>query len=423
MRRAGPEDPGPENPGPGHSRLACPQSENATPVDTQPYAHPPPLAADAAEPGDAGDAAPLPFLRLCSVSKAFGRTRAVTDFSLDIHRRELIALLGPSGCGKTTLMRMIAGLETPDTGRIEMDGTDITSMAPHLRPFNMMFQSYALFPQLSVWENVAFGLRRAGQGRAEIRARVEEMLALVQIEDLARRKPHEISGGQSQRVALARALARSPRLVLLDEPLAALDKKLRQETQIELMAIQEATDTTFLIVTHDREEAMTMAGRVAVMNEGRLIQIDAPQTIYERPASLDAARLVGEINLIEGTISARSGDMVQFACGGGTVMLCGPPDGSLASGTSCVVAIRPEKIRLSKRRPAPGTNALRGTLVNIAYLGNISTCRIALADSQEIRAQIFNHQRLQMHEFDCAEAVWLSFSADATMIFKRGMNV
>src|SRR6202048_3018309 len=252
------------------------------------------------------EAAELPLLRIDSVVKKFGAFRAVDQLSLDIRAGEFFALLGPSGCGKTTLLRMLAGFETPDEGRILLDGKDIAPVLPHQRPVNMMFQNYALFPHLTVRDNIAFGLKRAGLPRAEIDARVAEMVALVKLEGLAKRKPDQLSGGQRQRVALARSLARRPQLLLLAEPLAALDKKLRESTQVELMELQQRLGTTFVIVTHDQEEAMTVADRIGVMDAGRLEQVATPRELYEAPASRWIAEFAGDVNIIEGQIEQRS---------------------------------------------------------------------------------------------------------------------
>ena len=246
----------------------------------------------------------MALLEIVGVSKRFGATAAVDGVSLSVEPGEFFALLGPSGCGKTTLLRLIAGFETPDSGRIVIDGVDVTAVPPYARPVNMMFQSYALFPHLDVAGNIAFGLKQEGMERRRRDARVAEMLALVQMSDYARRRPHELSGGQKQRVALARALAKMPKLLLLDEPLAALDRKLREETRLELIGIQERVGTTFLVVTHDQEEALGMASRIAVMNRGRLVQIGAPAEIYERPASRFVADFVGAVNLFDGELVA-----------------------------------------------------------------------------------------------------------------------
>src|SRR3954453_6220176 len=249
----------------------------------------------------------MALLEIISASKSFAGSAAVDNVSLAVEPGEFFALLGPSGCGKTTLLRMIAGFETPDGGRIVIDGGDVTAVPPYARPVNMMFQSYALFPHLDVAGNIAFGLRQEGMPRRRRAARVEEMLALVQMTDYARRRPHELSGGQKQRVALARALAKMPKLLLLDEPLAALDRKLREETRLELTGIQQRIGTTFLVVTHDQDEALGMASRIAVMNRGRLVQIGAPTEIYERPNSRFVAGFVGKVNLFEGEVIAVPG--------------------------------------------------------------------------------------------------------------------
>src|SRR5947208_704152 len=264
----------------------------------------------------------MALLEISGASKRFGAVTAVDRVFLSIERGEFFALLGPSGCGKTTLLRLIAGFETPDEGRIVIDGVEMNAVPPYARPVNMMFQSYALFPHLDVAGNIAFGLRQEGMERRRREARVGEMLALVQMSDYARRRPHELSGGQKQRVALARALAKTPKLLLLDEPLAALDRKLREETRLELTGIQARLGTTFLVVTHDQDEALGMATRVAVMNRGRLAQIGTPADIYERPNSRFVADFVGAVNLFEA-------DAVP----------------GLAEG--CAVAVRPENLRLS----------------------------------------------------------------------------
>src|SRR5580704_16040991 len=286
----------------------------------------------------------LPLLRIEAVVKKFGAFRAVDRLSLDIRAGEFFALLGPSGCGKTTLLRMLAGFETPDQGRILLDGRDIAQVLPHQRPVNMMFQNYALFPHLSVRDNIAFGLKRAGMPRAQIATRVAEMVALVKLEGLEKRKPDQLSGGQKQRVALARSLARRPRVLLLDEPLAALDKKLRESTQLELMELQRRLGMTFIIVTHDQEEAMTVANRIGVMDAGRLEQVATPRQLYEEPASRWVAEFVGDVNIFDGQVASReAGRLVVATRDAGTIVAAEPRDPVTKAVVS--VGIRPEKVK------------------------------------------------------------------------------
>ncbi len=357
-----------------------------------------------------------PLIQFKNVTKKFGDFVAIDDITLDIYRREFFALLGPSGCGKTTLMRMLAGFETPSSGTIMLDGADIGPVPPNRRPVNMMFQSYALFPHLTVWDNIAFGLRRSDMPKDKIPTRVEEMLRLTRLEKFARRKPHQISGGQRQRVALARSLAKAPKLLLLDEPLGALDKKLRQDTQFELMDIQEKTGTTFVIVTHDQEEAMTVASRVAVMDHGRMIQVDTPDRIYETPSSVYVADFIGDVNIIEGAVADAAGDKVQIDWAEGQPKINGTIAGGLTRGTRVHYAIRPEKIAIATQPPTDRANVIEGTVHDIAYLGNISTYKVELAGGRMMKAQVANDRRIARREITWDDKVWLSFTDTAGVV-------
>lgn len=357
-----------------------------------------------------------PLIRFEHVTKKFGAFVAIDDLSLNIYEREFFALLGPSGCGKTTLMRMLAGFETPTTGSIELAGKDIVSVPPNKRPVNMMFQSYALFPHLTVAANIAFGLKRSDMPKDQIAARVDEMLALVQLSKFGGRKPHQISGGQRQRVALARALAKSPKLLLLDEPLAALDKKLREETQFELMDIQEKLGTTFVIVTHDQEEAMTVASRVAVMDHGRLVQVATPEAIYETPNSRYVADFIGDVNLIEGSVAAVGGGQAEISWAEGQPPIRSNAPESVMEGERCCFAIRPEKVAITAEEPQQAANALRGKVVDIGYLGNISTYHVELENGQLVKAQVTNQNRLARRAFTWDDQVWVSFTATAGLV-------
>jgi len=338
------------------------------------------------------DPAATPFLELAGIVKRFGDTVAVDDVSLGIHKGEFFALLGPSGCGKTTLLRMLAGFETPDRGRILLDGEDLTSMPPHARPVNMMFQSYALFPHMTVEKNIAFGLQMEGMARPQIRTRVEEMLHLVRLEKQARRRPDQLSGGQRQRVALARALAKKPKLMLLDEPLGALDRKLREATQFELVNIQERLGLTFVIVTHDQEEAMTVSTRLAVMNEGRIAQLGEPHAVYEAPASRYVAEFIGDVNILEGTVADPASGRVALAHGG--VADLGGDRHGLGRGP-VALALRPEKIAIATANAdhAADTNALDGRVEDIAYLGDMSVYHVRLDGGGLVRVARTNRVR------------------------------
>jgi putrescine transport system ATP-binding protein len=374
-------------------------------------------------------AAGMPLLRIDAVVKKFGAFRAVDGLSLDIRAGEFFALLGPSGCGKTTLLRMLAGFETPDEGRILLDGKDIAQVPPHERPVNMMFQNYALFPHLNVRDNIAFGLKRARMPRAEIKTRLAEMVALVKLEGLEKRKPDQLSGGQRQRVALARSLARRPQVLLLDEPLAALDKKLRESTQLELMELQRRLGLTFIIVTHDQEEAMTVAGRIGVMDAGRLEQVATPRELYEAPRSRWVAEFVGDINLFEGQIEPRESGRLTMAPrlaivtrDAGTVFVAEPRQ-PIAK-TSVCVAIRPEKIRLSSRGPVSSDNTrainrLEGVVTDVGYLGGVTTYKVKLDSGAVLRSSMANTARLDLDAYSPGQRVVAWFSPEDCVVLEQ----
>ena len=360
-----------------------------------------------------------PLIRFDAVTKRFGDFTAIDDLTLDIFEREFFALLGPSGCGKTTMMRMLAGFEEPTEGRIELAGQDIAHVPPNKRAVNMMFQSYALFPHLSVWENIAFGLKREGQPKDKIAARVDQMLALTRLQKFARRKPHQISGGQRQRVALARALAKAPKLLLLDEPLGALDKKLRQDTQFELMDIQEKTGTTFVIVTHDQEEAMTVASRIAVMDEGRVIQVATPDAIYQEPNCVYVGDFIGEVTILEGTAKAAGEGFYHVQYAETQPPLLAASTRSFSEGQACHFAIRPEKVAIHASQPSDVDNAIAGKVLDIAYLGNLSTYLVELPNGQIIKAQTANTRRLSRRDITWEDEVWVSWTKTAGVLLDR----
>jgi putrescine transport system ATP-binding protein len=358
-----------------------------------------------------------PMVRFAGVTKRFGSFTAVDNVSLDIGRGEFFALLGPSGCGKTTLLRMLAGFETPDHGAVLLDGQNIVGVPPYERPVNMMFQSYALFPHLTVAGNVAFGLRQEGWAKPAVAARVAEMLALVKLEQFGHRKPHQLSGGQRQRVALARALAKSPKVFLLDEPLGALDKKLRDETQFELMALQQRLGLTFVIVTHDQEEAMTMAGRIGVMHEGKLVQVGTPAEIYEDPKTRWVAEFIGEVNLFEGTISGHQGGLASIDTKAGRLVVS-RKDG-FEDGQSVSVAIRPEKFDVAREPAAGALNMLHGNVVDIAYLGDLSIYKVRDQHGLIVKASVANKDRRASSLLHRGDEAWLTFAPEAGVLVRN----
>ncbi len=369
-------------------------------------------AASSADP-----AAPPPFIRIDSVTKRFGTFTAVDSVSLDIRKGEIFALLGGSGCGKTTLLRVLAGFETPTEGRIFIDGQDMTGVPAYERPVNMMFQSYALFPHMNVEKNVGYGLKHESMTEAQRKDRVREMLELVQLTEFAHRKPHQISGGQRQRVALARALARQPKLLLLDEPLAALDKKLREHTQFELMDIQHKTGTTFIVVTHDQEEAMILSNRIAVMDKGQVRQIGSPTEIYEYPGSRFVAGFIGSITFFEGVVRSVDGPLaeVEVEAMHATVTARSVP--GIVPGQAITLALRPEKIAIGRERPAGG-NTVEGTVSDLGYFGKDSLYKVRLASGAIVSVNSVNARRADENARVAVweDRVWLSFDPASAIL-------
>ncbi|MEL6201221.1 MAG: ABC transporter ATP-binding protein [Pseudomonadota bacterium] len=364
------------------------------------------------------DSASKPYISFENVTKRFGDFTAVNDLTLRIYEREFFSLLGPSGCGKTTLLRMLAGFEEPTSGQILLDGQDLAGVAPHKRPVNMMFQSYALFPHMSVKDNIAFGLRRDKMPENAVAERVGEMLKLTKLEEFAHRKPHQLSGGQRQRVALARAVATRPKLLLLDEPLGALDKKLREETQFELMDLQQELGLTFMIVTHDQEEAMTMSDRIAVMDKGIIEQIGTPAEIYEAPNSRYVADFIGSVNIFEGTVGATSKGAVTLA-GVDDFKIKVETESALSKDRQAWFAVRPEKVKVARKKPAGTTNAVEGEVWDIAYLGDMTILNVKLDSGKIVKASMVNASRISDDPIGYEERVWLSFAPDSGILLER----
>ena len=360
-----------------------------------------------------------PFIRIQGVTKQFGAFVAVDNVDLNIYRGELFALLGGSGCGKTTLLRMIAGFETPTSGRIIIDGEDMRDVPPYERPVNMMFQSYALFPHMTVEQNVAYGLKRDGVAKGEIRSRVDAMLDMVELTPFRKRKPHQLSGGQKQRVALARSLVKNPKVLLLDEPLGALDKRLREQTQYELMNIQDRLGVTFIVVTHDQEEAMTLSTRIAVMDHGWFQQIGTPTEIYEYPETRFVADFIGSANTFEGRVAGHSGNIATVAVDGLPEPLKVENAASLREGMPVWVAVRPEKMRIATE-PFEGDdlNMIQGVVEDIGYYGDSSTYRIRV--NPRIRLEI-THPNLRRprdgrHVAEWDETVYIGWEPEAGVV-------
>jgi len=364
------------------------------------------------------DPSAKPYVRIERVTKKFGDFTAVDAADLSIYRRELFCLLGASGCGKTTLLRMLAGFERPTSGRILIDDQDMTAIPPYERPVNMMFQSYALFPHMTVEQNVGYGLRQDHVARDEIKRRVHEILQLVQLDPWARRKPHQLSGGQRQRVALARALVKRPKLLLLDEPLAALDKKLREQTQFELMNIQDEVGVTFVVVTHDQEEAMTLSTRMAVMDRGRVVQVGSPTEIYEFPRTRFTADFIGSINMFEGQVTRADDSAVVVALPGLSTAFEVATDVIVRQGQTVWVAVRPEKIAVRKDDGGdlPAVNALRGTVQDVGYLGDSSIYRVDVGLSEPVEVMQPNVFRSTEREIDWDDKVVLTWTPGAGLV-------
>jgi len=351
------------------------------------------------------------FIRIKGVSKYFGDFAAVDNVDLDIEQGELFSILGGSGCGKTTLLRMLAGFEMPSSGTIEIDGVDVTHQAPYDRPVNMMFQSYAVFPHMNVAKNVAYGLRKEGVRRA-----VDEMLELVQLSDFKNRKPDQLSGGQRQRVALARALIKRPKVLLLDEPLAALDKKLREKTQFELMNIQDELGITFVVVTHDQEEAMTLSGRIAVMNKGQFQQVGTPKEIYEFPNNRFVADFIGTINTFEGVVTVIGDEEIQVYSDEAGEVLTALGRQLVEVGQTIEIAVRPEKIFVTKDKPDNDDVCIEGVVDDLGYLGNRSLYRVKLGSGKIVQVSSQNRRRSVTRFLEWDDKVWLSWRPRSAVV-------
>jgi putrescine transport system ATP-binding protein len=363
------------------------------------------------------DPAAKPYIGIENVTKVFGDFTAVDDLSLNIYQREFFALLGASGCGKSTLLRMLAGFENPTKGRIMLDGQDMSGIPPYKRPVNMMFQSYALFPHMSVENNIAFGLKQDGMAKSEMDDRVQSMLKLVKLEKFGKRKPHQLSGGQRQRVALARSIAKRPKVLLLDEPLGALDKKLREETQFELMDLQMELGLTFVVVTHDQEEAMTMADRIAIMDKGKVMQVATPAEVYEAPNSRFVADFIGNVSTFEGKVEKLAKGTVDIATADGFTVRAETAD-TFEKGSDLWFSIRPEKLKIGKKKPAGAANAAHGEVWDIAYLGDMTVFHVKLDSGKVIKISQMNASRAAEEPLAWDDKVWISFAPDAGILLR-----
>jgi len=365
------------------------------------------------------DPGATPYVRIQKVTKKFGEFVAVDEVSLDIYKKEIFCLLGASGCGKTTLLRMLAGFERPTAGTIFIDGVDMTGVPPYERPVNMMFQSYAIFPHMTVEQNVAFGLKQEGVAKPEIAQRVGDMLELVKLGQFAKRKPHQLSGGQRQRVALARSLVKRPKLLLLDEPLAALDKKLREQTQFELINIQETLGVTFIVVTHDQEEAMTLSTRVGLMNHGEIVQVGTPSEIYEYPNSRFVAEFIGSVNMFEGRLIEDEPSYVRIECDDLEAPIYVDHGVSGAPGATVWAAVRPEKITLSRDKPTAADNWAGALVGDIAYMGDVSIYLLKLDSGKVVRVTQPNVYRHAEDRITWDERVYLSWHPSSPVVVTK----